>query len=475
MLKKILLASLFLNSLISFSQEIVSSTAIELKKDVQIFQVVNDSAKQTTMFIADENRIKTIRLDDKMKFIDSLSSQRPEKSYSKMIGNITSGNITTLFWTTSNQKKILSQSFNSKNKKISDKAFDLEFKNEVYLQEFSAPNKFVILTLLKKSNIFKLYIIDNQGNLKIKDLDLSGIRFYHRTNLYDTFEEDFMPFERSFSLVKIDSEYPNSLLKTAAKRKCYLIDNQIVITIDSNQNYTQIIHIDLENYNVSSKNVLQTPFKNFGTSNLTYNSFFMNGNLYQIKSSSDKFYLTIKDSNGNLVKEYVANGNNPIEFKNSAISQQGGNFAGGERTLETSSQFIRKLNGQNSGISCYQTGENIILTTGSVSSENSGGTQAVLNQFGLIGAIISVAVYSPFMESFNSYSGRKAVTIFSLFDKDGNHVKGDLQPLAYDKISTFLQENKKTNVQNLFKVDGLYYLGYYDKEAKQFTIRKFAD
>jgi len=475
MIKKIFLASLFLNSLFSFSQEIVSSTPVELKKNVQIFQVVNDLTKQTTMFMTDENRIKAIRLDNKMKFIDSVSTQKPYKSYSKMIGNIASDNKTTLFWVSSNQKKILLQSFDSEKNKTLDKSFDLEFKNEVYLQEFSAPNKFIILTILKKSNIFKIYAFDNQGNLEIKDIDLSGIRFYHRTNLYDTFEEDFMPFERPLSLVKINSEYPTSLLKTAAKRKCYLVENQLVITIDTDQNYTQVIQIDLENYKISSKNILQTPFKNFGTSNLTYNSFFMSNKLYQIKSSPNKFYLTIKDINGNLVKEYVANGDNPIEFKNSEISQQGGDFGGGERTLETSSQFIRKLNGQNSGISCYQTGENIILTTGSVSSDNSGGTQAVLSQFGLIGALISVAVYSPSMESFNSYTGRKAVTIFSLFDKDGNHVKGDLQPLAYDKISSFLQENKKVNAQNLFKVDGLYYLGYYDKDAKEYIIRKFAD
>lgn len=475
MLKKLFFAYLFFNNLVSFSQEIVNSTSIELKKNVQIFQVVNDSIKHTTMFLADENRIKAIRLDEKMKFIDSLSTQKPDKTYSKMIGNFASGNKTTLFWASSNQKKILSQSFDSKNNKILDKVFDLEFKNEIHLQEFSTSNKFVILNLLKKSNIFKLYVFDSKGNLEIKDIDLSSFKFYHRTNLHDTFEEDFLPFERAFSLVKIESEYPSSLIKTAAKRKCYIVDNQIIITIDSDQNYTQIIQIDLENYKVSSKNILQTPAKNFGKSNnITYNSFFINNELYQIKTSSDKFYVTIKDLNGNLIKEHAANSENPIDFKNTEINQQGGDF-GGKRTLETSSQFIRKLNGQNTGISCYQKGENILLTTGSVSSDNSGGSQAVLSQFGLIGALISVAFYSPSMESFNSYAGRKAVTISSLFDKNGNHITEELKPLAYDKISTFLEENKKTTPLNLFKMENSYYLGLYDKDSKQFVIRKFAD
>lgn len=462
----------------SFSQEIVNSTPVELKKDIQVFEVVNDSTKQVTMFFADKNRIKVVRLDDKMKFIDSVSVQKPEKNYTQMIGNVVSGNKTTLFWASSNKKNILAQSFDSQNNKISDKKNALEFKNEVYLKEFSLGNKFLILSLLKKSSIFKLYVFNSKGNLEIKDIDLSKNKFYHRSDLYETFGETIMPFDVPFSLEKINSNSPSSLVSAAKKRKCYTLNNQIIITIDTDINYTQVIAIDLEKYTATSKSIVNTSYSKFSQDDydLKSNSFLIYNKLYQIKSTTDKFYMTIKDLNETLLKEYSATDETTIDFKNSDINQEGTDFGNGKKTLDKSSQFIRKLNHLSPAISCYQVGDNTLMTMGGVSDNSSGSYQAVSAQFGLVGLLIYAAVTSPTMENFhNVYANRKIVKIEGLFDKNGNHVKGDLQPVAFDKILTFFENNKKTSSQILFKVDTLYYVGYYDKDAKEYIIRKFAD
>lgn len=477
MFKKLFFFFIFLKTFISFSQEIVNSTPIELKKNIQVFQVVNDSMKQITMFMANQNRIKAIRLDDKMKFIDSISTQRPEKSYSKMIGNIGSINKTSLFWESSNQKKIFVQIFDFKNNKIVNKDIDVECKNEVYLQNFSIGNKFIILNILKKSNIFKLYIFDNEGNLERKDIDLSAIKFYHRNNLYAIFEEAFLPFETYFTLVKINSNSPNSLVNTVNKRKCYTINNQIIITLDGNINYTQIITLDLEKFTASEKTILNTHADKFSQDDydVKSNSFLTATKLYQIKSTTDKFFLTMKDLNGNLLNEYSATEETTIDFKNSEINQKGTVFGNGKKTLETSSQFLRKLNKLNSGISCYQLGENTLLTLGGVSPDKQKASQSILTHYGLMGAIVYYsAFYNPTADDFIAYSDRKVVKIEGLFDKDGNHIQGDLQPLAFDKINKFLEENK-VSAQTLYKLEGSYFLGYYDKNAKQFIIRKFVD
>jgi hypothetical protein len=50
------------------------------------------------------------------------------------------------------------------------------------------------------------------------------------------------------------------------------------------------------------------------------------------------------------------------------------------------------------------------------------GSQFAMSQFGLIGALVSIAIYNPAVESFNSYSNRKVVKTEGIFDKDGNHV-----------------------------------------------------
>lgn len=471
--KQSILLALLLCSILSFSQEIINSLPLAMEKKSEVFQVVNALTKQTTLFFGDKNRIKAILLDDKMKFIDSISALKPEKDYSRMLGSSNSNAKSTLFWSSSNQKKVFSQSFDFKNSQTSGKTFSLEFKNEIYLQDFSVGNKFMILSLLKESNIFKLYIFDDEGNLDIKDIDISSAKFYHRSNLYSTFEDDFMPFEKPFSLEKINTETPNSLSNTSKKRKLYIVNNQINITIDTDQNYTQLIQIDLENYSVTSKNILQTPFKNFGTPDLNFNSFLLYNKLYQIKSSSNKFYLTIKDLNGNLLKEYSATADNPIDFKNSEIYQDGGDF-GNKRTLEKSSQFIRKINSLHSGVSCYIIDQNTLITLGGVSAEQQSTGQSVMNQFGLIGSLIGTLI-SPTMESFNSYSNRKVVKIEGLFDKEGNHIKGELQPLAFDKIKLFLEKNTDAFSQTLYKVENIYYFGCYDNTTKEYIIRKFTD
>jgi hypothetical protein len=74
-------------------------------------------------------------------------------------------------------------------------------------------------------------------NQEVKNISTNELKFYHRSNLYDTFADDFLPFEPIF-LAKINPE-PPSLTDAAKKRKCYYDKNKILITIDTNPNFTQ--------------------------------------------------------------------------------------------------------------------------------------------------------------------------------------------------------------------------------------------
>ncbi|MET0945072.1 MAG: hypothetical protein ABWY22_06670, partial [Flavobacterium sp.] len=237
--------------------------------------------------------------------------------------------------------------------------------------------------------------------------------------------------------------------------------------------YTQVITLNLGDYSATEKLLKKTIIQTEYRSDLNSNSFYFDKKLYQIKTSSDRFYFNVKDLNDNLLKEYSANSVQPIEFKNSEINQENG--SGGKKVLKNSSQFIKNLNNLNSGLSCYRLGKNTLITIGSVSEAGSSGSQAVLGQFGLIGALISIAVSNPTMDSFNSYANRKVVKIEGLFDKEDNHVKGDIQPLAFDKIRTFFEKNTDISSQTLFKMANNYYVGYYNNKTKEYIIRKFTD
>ncbi|MEN2402005.1 hypothetical protein GKZ90_0019605 [Flavobacterium sp. MC2016-06] len=484
MIKKALFISLFLNSVFSFSQEIISSTAVDLKRDRDVFQVVNDDKKQVTLFVSDKVKVKAIQLNEKMQIVDSISAERPNtKNYSNMIGYNSSDNNTRLFWTSAGCENIFAQLFDFKEHKITTKEYSLVLKNEKILQKFSSDEKFYILTVLKNSNNFKLHIFDSQGNYKEQIIALEGFHFfqsnYVKSDLYGVFGQSLMPLEWPFTLTDVDAKNPASLTTSAAKRKCYFTKKQLIITIDLNVNFTQAIVIDLEKYTGTEKIVKSPPISNTSGSgfqlHLNSNSFLLDDKLYQIKTSSDTFYFTIKDLDGNIVQEYDANADKQIDFKNSEISLENGDFMGGKRTLENSSQFIRKINNLYLGVACYHIGENTLVTFGGITAVQQTGTgQAVANQFGLLGSLIGSFVFNPTMNSFNSYANRKVVKTEGLFDKEGKHITGDLQPLAFDKIRTFFDDNNDVSSQTLFKTDA-YYLGYYDNKTKEYIIRKFAD
>jgi len=478
MLKKILLASLFLNSLISFSQEIVSSTPINLKKNRDVFQTLNENKKEVTLFVSDKIKVNALRLNEKMEVIDSLSAERPmAKTYTNMIGYNLNNDNTRLFWSSNDYEEIFTQFFDLKTREVITKQYSLVLKEEKVLQKFSGNDNFYILSVLKKGNNLKLHIFDKDGIHTEKLIDFNRFKFLKsentKTDLYGVLKENLLPFEAPFSMQNINVKNPTSLTDSAKKRKCYFNDKQITITIDTNIDYTQIFIIDLETFSVTEKIVRQHSISG-DRFYLSSNSFYFENKLYQIKTSMDKFYFSIKDLDNKIIKEYDASSEKQIDFKNSEMSLEGSDF-GGKRTLTNSSQFIRKINNLNLGISCYHIGQNTLIAFGGVSSEQQSAGQTAMSQFGLIGALVSVAVYNPGMESFNSYANRKVVKIEGLFDNEGNHIKGELQPLAFDKIRTFFDKNKDVSSQTLFKMGDFYNLGYYDNKTKEYIIRKFAD
>lgn len=478
MFKKILLASFFLAGLSSFSQEVVSSTSLDLKNNRDIFQTINNDKKEVSLFVSDKVKVKALRLNEQMQITDSISTERPDKkTYTNMIGYNISNDNTRLFWSSNDYENIISQLYDFKSRTITPKEFTLVLKEEKVLQKFSEADNFYILSVVKKSNNLKLHIFDKEGNYTSKIIPLEGFHFftsnYTRSNLYGVLGENLLPFEVPFSLENITVENPTSLTDGSKKRKCYFSNKQITITLDTNIDYTQVIIVDLKEFTASEK-IVKKQFIGGDRMYLNSNSFYFDNKLYQLKGSSDLLYFTIKDLNDTLLKQYMVNSASPINFKNSEIYQEGGDF-GGKRILENSSQFIRKINNLHSGLACYHLGQNTLITFGGVSAVQQSGGQAALGSFGLIGALVSVAVFNPTMESFNSYSNRKVVKIEGLFDAEGNHVEGQLQPLAFDKIRTFFDDNKDVFSQTLFKMGNFYYLGYYDNKGSQYIIRKFAD
>jgi hypothetical protein len=459
-------------SLQAFAQEVVGNVPMNLKKDRDVFQIVDQDAKKITLFVSDKNDVKALKLNDDMKIIDSISTTRPEKKYANMIGYNHSDSGYRLFWASNDREEIFTQSYDFGKHTTVSASFSLPYKGERLIQEFSANGKFYILTVLKNSNTVKLYTFQPDGSKDEKTLDLTGFRFYtvayERTTFSDFFGNGQAP------MVKITPESPTSLVTSSAKSKLYTSGNKAIMTFDRNFDYTQMVVLDLENFTASEK-FIKKPYMSFvDRYDLNSASFLIDDKLFQVKISSEKMILTIKDLEDKLLKEYMTLGNATMDFKNTDIIQEN-DGSKHTRILDNTSQFVRKINNMNLGVSAYKLDGNYLVTIGCVSDLQPSTSAIIMGGVigGAAGSLIAAAISNPTMDNFNAYDNRKIVYINCLFDSNAKHVKGEVKPLAFDKIKVFLETNKTRTSETLFKFDGGYFLGAYHTDNKKYLLRKF--
>lgn len=326
MYKKILILAFLLSSFFSFSQEVVNSIPLRLKGNRDVFQIVDNDKKEVTLFLSDKKKVNAIRLNEQMQIIDSLSSDRPDKTYDEMIGCISNGNKKKIFWASGNTKQIVLQNYDFEKRTISTDRYTLELKEERVVQKFSDNGNFYIVTVLKDSNSLKFYIFDTSDTISEKIMSLEGFNFYRshfdKSTLYGVLDENFLPFEKAYLLQKITPESPTSLTFSSRKRKCYIHEGKFILSFDSNPDYTMLVTIDLNNFTATEKTFkseyIQPDF--YGRPELS--SFLIDDKLFQIKVSSIEMVLVIKDMNNNVIKKYKTLSTEDISYKSSPMIQE---------------------------------------------------------------------------------------------------------------------------------------------------------
>ncbi|HMK06436.1 MAG TPA: hypothetical protein VK476_02835 [Flavobacterium sp.] len=482
MFRKAIFFLLLFASIFSFSQQVVTQIPLALKKDRNVFQIINPTTKQVSLFVSDKNMVNAIRLDEQIRVVDSLSAERPEKKYTDMIGYIGQNDNPVLFWSSQKHQEIFAQSYNFETRKVASYSYSIDLKNEKFLQQFSENDHFYIFTVLNETNTLKIYVFDRSGSMETKSIEMPGYMFFNAENKLTTFygvlDENLMPFEPYYSLEKIAPENPVSLTQSAKKRKCYSKDGKVIMSFDVSTNFTQLITVDLKKFTTSEKIIYKPNVASKRLSQLNSNSFLIDGKLYQIKTSGDEMYVTLKTLGDSLVKEYKTNKDSPIDFKNSDIILEN-KIPENRWVYKKTSQFINKANNFNLGISCYNVDGKYLVTMGSVSENYAHQSAGAYVTAGiLLGGLGTVLVMfgNSVDESFNAYSNRTVIYVNGIFDYSGNHIVGEIKPLAYDKMRLFCQKNTNDICsETLFKLNGNYYLGYYNVRDKNYIFSKYND
>ncbi|OYQ42232.1 hypothetical protein [Flavobacterium aurantiibacter] len=475
-MKKIVWA-LFLTTAV-WSQQIVKTFNVKLEKKTGVFHVIEEQKKQIALFFTDKKSVRALRLDDNFQFIDSINAARIDKKYDAIIGSSVSDNRYYVYWSTPNNKEIVAQCFDFGTKQTSEKAHKFGFSEERLFKKITVNNIFYLITATKNESILNLYAFAD-GNVTKKSIDLSNIAFINeemkRTKLWDILSAQ-TDIDFPFAVQNILNETPPSLAFSASKRKVYVKDNTLIFVFDTNQSFSQMLRIDLNDFSVS-QTAFQQPF--LIETELGYNdsnSFLVDDKLIQMKINSEKMKISVKNMDKTELKLIELTDEQEIDFKNSPIIQENGNIKN-TRVLETSNQLLRKIYNTNPSISCYSFNDKIYLTLGgvSVNTANNGVATGVLIG-GLAGGLIAAALSSNYsVDNLDSYANRKIMYINCVFDKNFNHIEGDIIRLPFDRLRKFAFENEKLTARSIFQINKQLFFGGYDNENQTYSFYRFSN
>jgi len=464
-MKKLLLTVFVLHfSMAIFGQTLISSHPLKLRNSRNNHQILNavNPKNQIFAFATDKERVKVLKYNQALFFSDSLSINRPDKNYEYMVGYSfeETGN-PYLYWASEDLKKMQSVYFDFENRINSINNFQFEFKEETILNTFNENNSFYILTLPKKENKLKFYIL-NKGKMEEKTLDFSSYNLTNSQGKTKTFNE--LIAEEGLSM--IETKVLNPLFESVGKSKMYVNENKMILTFDSNTQ-TQIFEIDLTSFSISQQIIPQQVLvKQIGKSN----SYFYQNKLYQFKTNAEELAISAVDlKSGEIIKKYYADLQDTISFRNSSLFSQTGGQTG--RVMKNTKKFLERLSNSEVGISVYKTPNNLMLTVGGIRNVSSTGGILVGISAGV--AIVATGAGGD-VSSFFDEENLQSTYFEALFDDKFEHQNIPQQGLAVDFIAQFLSENEVT-LQSVFPYKDFYILSYYDSKKKEYVMRKFED
>ncbi|WP_117883913.1 hypothetical protein [Aureibaculum luteum] len=482
-MKKVILFIYALSiSFSSFAQEEIITFNNYLKTSKahikEVIPIVNEQNQETSLFITDAKQAYGYLFDSNFKIIDEIVSDKRSRKYKTIIGSsIYNGNYT-IFMTNKRRDKFASLLFSYENDNSNVAEIPLELKDEKFIQTVEYNNNFYILTIVRRTSKLNVYVFEKGSQFVKKEIDLSQ-DFEEKESLYNllTISADgSYGLKKLVDINKIEEINPNAIEITSEKTKMYKRGSEIIFSFDENEDFTKVVTLSLDSFDYEVIE-FDKPFKE---THLKETNTFINGdNIYMVAATKKKFNFSIYSfETGNLIKEYNTTVDEVISFKNTPLIQIGGEFDS-YRELEKTRKFLRKITNGNIGISVFKHNDTYEISIGGKQEVNSGGGMMMPMGMGLPMATFGAVTvfFNPAMFAYNSYSRTKSIQFKGLFDDNFNHLKGEIEKNAFDKIKDYEDENNLSSKgKSLFRFKDYYILGNYSPWPKEeYTLALFKD
>lgn len=474
------------------AQNVVASLPISYSSDFfsdkESIAVSNEKTKELVLLIEDNDKTILSLLDENFKQVATLNGEKLDRKFKTFIGYSIQGDTYYIFFKNNNDKKFGYIEFNFNSGTAAQFLLDFKLDKEKYVEAISHNDVFYLMTSEKKTDIVNFYEFSKEKQLLKHPVDFNSVGYVY-TNSNGSLS--IGPYElltsnawgNTGSLTKIDLNSPTAVESTSEKVKLYQVENELVFTFDNKIDKTSVIVVNVSDFS-KKEIVFAKPKLDKKSDPSSHNSLYNNGVFYQAVCSYNELKLTAKNfATQELLKELnITDTNDTISFKNGPIIQENASiwFKDNKRVreLEKSSKFLRKVSNGQLGIVSFINKNNIRqITVGGYIQRSGGGGFGMMPMGGFAmggftnGGMLFAPTFNPFMGAYNSYSYTKSTRIDCLFDKDFNHVEGEVEKNIFDKIHD--EESKiksQLNLKNIYRHNNKYYLSYLNNTDDKYNI-----
>lgn len=453
-------------SQISFSQNTVFSyqPATVSKSSPYSSYVISDKKNlKTTLLVRNNQQVEYILLSKDLAQEEKLqipfsSSMFNVADYYFMTG--TANNLGTCFFyfakdksLENNKKHVRMEIVDFKNKKVTNKFLFEKPDEETTLDWYAINDSFVLLTVNDKAKQLVFHIMDANGKMSIKtiNMDITGMT-HQKLTLIEYFYYSHVFYEGD----QVDLSGATDITKI------YVYPDKLVMLVANENEPPHIWTIDTKNYTLTARKLDMTGFAGFnGKKEKAYNSSLLyKNNIYVLNSSRDNVEIGVFDlASGKLLKKHdISESANfleaPVETKTYGRKKIKKNLTGDKA-------IFKELSKGSTGIALALNKENqIILTCGVYDKEQR--------------MTANLAQVSPGPQQYRNYAYERTASFKVMLDPStfdiisGNQKQSDL-----DKINEFIDSvDDKSEALSLFKVENRNYISYYDKSAKTFYVKE---
>ncbi len=464
MITKTLYLFTFLFVITVNAQEIKLPTNLE-----DINNVYHQQAFDKNYFLlSDKNTTEIIQTDAKLNVekIVNLAVDLKNQQFSNVIFN--NENSLTTFWITNKTIDAVTTNLTNETNTLAE-PFHLKEKGERLLTTFIDNDLFYVLKIINRTSTLKLISLDTNFNVKEETLlDFSEKDFVNSLNqslsLFRVIGSD-----AAAPLIFIENDKDSNLIMATAKKKYYVKDNKLYITIDNSKRRTDLLTIDLiskaKSHEIFDQNYDRTEAVFYSS-----NSFLFDDKLIQLCGGYRFLNFIIRDLSGNIIKEHSIFYNRDSDFITGDVVMYADLkfIRDYSREINKPNKVLSKIGGAfMKGIFVTTINDNYIIKFGKVKELKS------IDAYNGKGGALMPLIFSPFQTSiFNEYFNSEATIATTVLDKDFN--PNPSFQMEEDKLAKIRQDRtiniKDKKYKTLLKINGQDYYAKQEKKSHTFDL-----